>query len=85
MLLFGEQLRCDGSSGVQGFLLGFLLHHRPLKNISDISLMDDTQNEWGEDEPSDAKRIRVRKQKHSMPVELLMITIFFLTTRATMA
>lgn len=61
MLLFGEQLRWDGNGGARVFLLEFLLYHRPLKNISDISLMDDTQNEWGEDEPSDAKRIRVRK------------------------
>uniref|UniRef100_A0A3Q1H9L7 Neurogenic locus notch homolog protein 1 n=1 Tax=Anabas testudineus TaxID=64144 RepID=A0A3Q1H9L7_ANATE len=35
---------------------------KPLKNISDISLMDDTQNEWGEDEPSDAKRFRFDEQ-----------------------
>ncbi|CAB1319564.1 unnamed protein product [Coregonus sp. 'balchen'] len=31
---------------------------KPLKNPSDISLMDDNQNEWGEEEPSDAKRFR---------------------------
>lgn len=60
----GERLVGDGSSRVRGFLLGFLLHHRPLKNTSDISLMDDNQNEWGEDEPSDAKRSRVRKRKY---------------------
>ncbi len=35
-----------------------------MKNTSDISLMDDAQNEWEEDEPSDAKRFRVRKQKY---------------------
>lgn len=26
--------------------------------------MDDIQNDWDEDEPSDAKRFRVRKQKY---------------------
>ncbi|TMS03668.1 Neurogenic locus notch-like protein protein 1 [Larimichthys crocea] len=31
---------------------------KPLKNTSDISLMDDTQNDWEEDDPSDAKRFR---------------------------
>uniref|UniRef100_A0AAQ4PW40 Neurogenic locus notch homolog protein 1 n=1 Tax=Gasterosteus aculeatus aculeatus TaxID=481459 RepID=A0AAQ4PW40_GASAC len=35
---------------------------KPLKNPSDISLMDDTHNEWGEDEPSDAKRFRFDEQ-----------------------
>uniref|UniRef100_A0A672GRE9 Neurogenic locus notch homolog protein 1 n=1 Tax=Salarias fasciatus TaxID=181472 RepID=A0A672GRE9_SALFA len=35
---------------------------KPLKNTSDISLMDDTQNDWGEDEPSDAKRFRFDEQ-----------------------
>lgn len=30
---------------------------KPLKNTSDISLMDDTQNDWGEDE-SDVKRFK---------------------------
>uniref|UniRef100_A0A673LH75 Neurogenic locus notch homolog protein 1 n=1 Tax=Sinocyclocheilus rhinocerous TaxID=307959 RepID=A0A673LH75_9TELE len=35
---------------------------RPLKNCSDISLMDDTQNEWGEEEPSDTKRFRSEEQ-----------------------
>uniref|UniRef100_A0A1A7Y6I2 Delta-like protein n=2 Tax=Iconisemion striatum TaxID=60296 RepID=A0A1A7Y6I2_9TELE len=35
---------------------------KPLKNTSDISLMDDNQNEWGEDEPSDAKRFRFDDQ-----------------------
>uniref|UniRef100_A0A8C1LGW8 Neurogenic locus notch homolog protein 1 n=1 Tax=Cyprinus carpio TaxID=7962 RepID=A0A8C1LGW8_CYPCA len=35
---------------------------RPLKNCSDISLMDDNQNEWGEEEPSDTKRFRVKEQ-----------------------
>lgn len=31
---------------------------KPLKNTSDISLMDDTQNDWGEDESSDVKRFK---------------------------
>uniref|UniRef100_A0A8C6ULA4 Neurogenic locus notch homolog protein 1 n=1 Tax=Neogobius melanostomus TaxID=47308 RepID=A0A8C6ULA4_9GOBI len=31
---------------------------KPLKNTSDISLMDDTQNDWGEDESSDIKRFK---------------------------
>uniref|UniRef100_A0AAZ3QJZ2 Neurogenic locus notch homolog protein 1 n=1 Tax=Oncorhynchus tshawytscha TaxID=74940 RepID=A0AAZ3QJZ2_ONCTS len=35
---------------------------KPLKNLSDISLMDDNQNEWGEEEPSDAKRFRFEEQ-----------------------
>uniref|UniRef100_A0A8C1M817 Neurogenic locus notch homolog protein 1 n=1 Tax=Cyprinus carpio TaxID=7962 RepID=A0A8C1M817_CYPCA len=35
---------------------------RPLKNCSDISLMDDSQNEWGEEEPSDTKRFRSEEQ-----------------------
>uniref|UniRef100_A0A3Q0QX00 Neurogenic locus notch homolog protein 1 n=1 Tax=Amphilophus citrinellus TaxID=61819 RepID=A0A3Q0QX00_AMPCI len=35
---------------------------KPMKNASDISLMDDTHNEWGEDEPSDAKRFRFDEQ-----------------------
>ncbi|AWP07533.1 putative neurogenic locus notch -like protein 1-like [Scophthalmus maximus] len=35
---------------------------KPLKNTSDISLMDDAQNDWGEDEPSDAKRFRFDEQ-----------------------
>lgn len=39
-------------------LMGIFSPYRPLKN-SDISLMDDNQNEWGEDEPADAKRFRV--------------------------
>lgn len=39
---------------------GFPHPHRPLKNSSDISLMDVTHNDWEEDEPSDAKRFRVR-------------------------
>uniref|UniRef100_A0A8C9W046 Neurogenic locus notch homolog protein 1 n=1 Tax=Scleropages formosus TaxID=113540 RepID=A0A8C9W046_SCLFO len=34
---------------------------KPLKNSSDISLMDDNQNEWGE-EPSDIKRFRYEEQ-----------------------
>lgn len=37
-------------------------HFRPLKN-SDISLMDDNQNEWGEDEPVDTKRFRVSQKR----------------------
>lgn len=37
---------------------GNFSHFRPLKNSS-ISLMDDNQNEWGEEEPVDAKRFRV--------------------------
>uniref|UniRef100_A0A669DUC1 Neurogenic locus notch homolog protein 1 n=1 Tax=Oreochromis niloticus TaxID=8128 RepID=A0A669DUC1_ORENI len=35
---------------------------KPMKNTSDISLMDDTHTEWGEDEPSDAKRFRFDEQ-----------------------
>uniref|UniRef100_A0A6Q2X112 Neurogenic locus notch homolog protein 1 n=1 Tax=Esox lucius TaxID=8010 RepID=A0A6Q2X112_ESOLU len=35
---------------------------KPLKNSSDISLMDDNQNEWGEEEPSDTKRLRFEEQ-----------------------
>uniref|UniRef100_A0A7N8Y3W1 Neurogenic locus notch homolog protein 1 n=1 Tax=Mastacembelus armatus TaxID=205130 RepID=A0A7N8Y3W1_9TELE len=35
---------------------------KPLKNTSDISLMDDIQNEWEEDKPSDAKRFRFDEQ-----------------------
>uniref|UniRef100_A0A8C5HHB5 Neurogenic locus notch homolog protein 1 n=1 Tax=Gouania willdenowi TaxID=441366 RepID=A0A8C5HHB5_GOUWI len=35
---------------------------KPLTNTSDISLMDDTQNDWGEDEPSDTKRFRFDEQ-----------------------
>uniref|UniRef100_A0A674DL31 Neurogenic locus notch homolog protein 1 n=1 Tax=Salmo trutta TaxID=8032 RepID=A0A674DL31_SALTR len=35
---------------------------KPLKNLSDISLMDDNQNEWGEEEPLDAKRFRFEEQ-----------------------
>lgn len=31
---------------------------KPLKNTSDISLMDDVQNDWAEDEPSDVKRFK---------------------------
>lgn len=38
--------------------------YRPLKNTSDISLMDVTQNDWEEDEPSDAKRFKVRRQSN---------------------
>lgn len=38
--------------------------YRPLKNTSDISLMDVTQNDWEEDEPSDAKRFKVRMQSN---------------------
>lgn len=35
---------------------------RPLKNSSDISLMDDNLNEWGEEETSDTKRFRSEVQ-----------------------
>lgn len=48
----------------QDFYRVFLRPHRPLKNTSDISLMDVTQNDWEDDEPSDAKRFRVRRQKY---------------------
>uniref|UniRef100_A0AAR2IKU9 Neurogenic locus notch homolog protein 1 n=1 Tax=Pygocentrus nattereri TaxID=42514 RepID=A0AAR2IKU9_PYGNA len=34
---------------------------KPLKN-SDISLMDDNQNKWGEEEPTDTKRFRFEEQ-----------------------
>ena len=34
------------------------LFNRPMKN-SDINLMDDNQNEWGDDDP-DCRRFRVR-------------------------
>lgn len=40
---------------------GYFSENRPLKNCSDISLMDDNQNEWGEEEPSDTKRFRVSR------------------------
>lgn len=66
----GERLGWDGCSREQGFLRLFffvcffsLCPYRPLKNTSDISLMDVTQNDWEEDEPSDAKRFKVRRQK----------------------
>ncbi|CAG5925203.1 unnamed protein product [Menidia menidia] len=35
---------------------------KPLKNTSDISLMDDTPSEWVEDEPMDAKRFKFDEQ-----------------------
>nr|XP_023663695.1 neurogenic locus notch homolog protein 1-like [Paramormyrops kingsleyae] len=35
---------------------------KPLKNSSDMSLMDDNQNEWGEVEPSSIKRFRFEEQ-----------------------
>uniref|UniRef100_A0A3B3VI03 Neurogenic locus notch homolog protein 1 n=1 Tax=Poecilia latipinna TaxID=48699 RepID=A0A3B3VI03_9TELE len=35
---------------------------KPLKNTSDISLMDDNPNEWGEDEPADVKRFKLDEQ-----------------------
>uniref|UniRef100_A0AAY4DVP4 Neurogenic locus notch homolog protein 1 n=1 Tax=Denticeps clupeoides TaxID=299321 RepID=A0AAY4DVP4_9TELE len=35
---------------------------KPLKNSSDMSLMDDNQNEWGDEEPSDIKRFRFEEQ-----------------------
>lgn len=41
--------------------MGYFAENRPLKNCSDISLMDDNQNEWGEEEPSDTKRFRVSR------------------------
>lgn len=53
----------------------FLLYRRPLKNTSDISLMDDAQNEWGDDEPSDAKRFRVRR-KHIIIIIIILCHIF---------
>ncbi|KAG7252522.1 hypothetical protein CRUP_003402 [Coryphaenoides rupestris] len=31
---------------------------KPLKTTSDLSLMDDGQTEWGDEDPSDAKRFR---------------------------
>ena len=67
LLFFGctinvVRLGSDGSRRVRGFLPGFLRPHRPLKNTSDISLMDVTQNDWEEDEPSDAKRFRVKNR-----------------------
>lgn len=39
-------------------VLNDFFYYRPLKS-SDISLMDDNQNEWGEEESSDTKRFRV--------------------------
>lgn len=38
--------------------------------------MDVTQNDWEEDEPSDAKRFKVRKQKYYTPTDLLKIYLF---------
>ena len=38
-----------------------LLTCRPLKNPSDLALMDDTHQDWGDEESSDAKRFRVRR------------------------
>ncbi|MGH0125833.1 UNVERIFIED_CONTAM: hypothetical protein FKN15_025001 [Acipenser sinensis] len=35
---------------------------KPLKIASDLSLMDDNQNEWGDEEPSDTKRFRFEEQ-----------------------
>lgn len=61
----GERLEWDGCSQERGFLSFFFFPcpYRPLKNTSDISLMDVTQNDWEEDEPSDAKRFKVRRHK----------------------
>ncbi len=44
--------------------MDYFSKNRPLKNCSDISLMDDNQNEWGEEEPSDTKRFRVSRATH---------------------
>ena len=33
--------------------------------------MDVTQNDWEEDEPSDAKRFRVKKQKYYTATDIL--------------
>lgn len=45
--------------------MSYFSENRPLKNCSDISLMDDNQNEWGEEEPSDTKRFRVSRATES--------------------
>lgn len=61
--------RCSSISGV--FMLCFFIlmiyyilfsYLRPLKNAADGSLMDDNQNEWGDEESSESKRFRVREE-----------------------
>lgn len=59
-----------GASG--GFLGSFLsltsrtLTPRPLKNASDGALMDDNQNEWG-DEDLETKKFRVSRKAPGLP------------------
>lgn len=68
-----QSFRWDGCSRDQGFLRFFpSSSYRPLKNTSDISLMDVTQNDWEEDEPSDAKRFKVRRQSSKCRFYLLL-------------
>lgn len=83
----GESLGWDGCSREQGFLRFFFFPrpYRPLKNTSDISLMDVTQNDWEEDEPSDANRFKVRGKVNANRLHLLDTNLdFFFPVSAEM-
>ena len=47
----------------------FLFFQRPLKNASDGTLMDDNQNEWGDEETLDTKKFRVSSLPRSVAVQ----------------
>lgn len=57
------------SLGSHGYKVDYFCVNRPLKN-SDISLMDDNLNEWGEEETSDTKRFKVSRAM--LHISLLM-------------